>query len=285
MDAFATEAQKYAAANPKIAALKGYAFYDAGDVQEINHDYTAALALLNKALAYGEVPFFLKDRARAYDNLKMPDAALRDINRAIELDPADAEAYSIRCIMLGNQNRMREALRDLNTADELDPNNADYMKQRNWISGRLVYSGFELQKNGDFAGEMKDYDLAVQADPGNASVYYWRARGYLAEKKPDPAYNDLEKAMALNPGYFDAYLLLDRGILTARSDWDGIIASWNKYIALHPEDGRAYVEQGGAYFHKGDLVSAVKDAKRGADRGDANGRMIYERFKNQVKLN
>ncbi len=283
MDAFAADAQKYAADNPRIAALRGYAYYDAGDMKLISGDYTASLALLDKALTYGELPLFLTDRATAYMNLQMPAEALKDIIRALELAQNDGEAYLIRSELLAEQGRLKEASADIEMANAIDPNSPDDKDKRRSLSDKQVYVAYQLQKK-DLSGSIGRYDLAVRYDPGNASAYYWRARAYVSENNLEAAYSDLQKAIELKPDYFEAYFILDNAVLSRRQDWADIISYWDRYIALHPEDGRAYLERGGAHFHNGNLVEAVKDAKRAADRGDAEGRKIYERFKNKVRL-
>ncbi len=91
MDTFARDSQKYAPANPKMAALMGYAFYDAGDMKMINGDYTAALSLLNKALTYYELPMFLYKRAEIYTKMGKNAEALKDLNRVHDLDPSETD--------------------------------------------------------------------------------------------------------------------------------------------------------------------------------------------------
>ena len=56
-----------------------------------------------------------------YRQLGRYDEALADLNRAIELDPADAEAIGSRGQTYRLLGRLVEALADLNRARELDP--------------------------------------------------------------------------------------------------------------------------------------------------------------------
>ena len=88
----------------------------------------------------------------------------------------------------------------------------------------------------------------------------------------------MKKAIALDPREFAYYLLMDR-VLAKHKDWNRIIAYWDEYIQLNPTHSRAYVERGGAYFHKGDVKSAVRDAKIAADMGNLDGKQIYEKYK------
>jgi tetratricopeptide (TPR) repeat protein len=284
MDAFATEAQSYAANNPKIACLRGYAYYDAGDMKIINHDYTAAFALLNKAMTYGKDPLFLRDRASVYGHMQKPAEALKDIDLAIALYPNDVEEYFIRAELLGTQGRLEEALRDIETGDSIESNKPESERHKRWVSDMLTYSGYQLLQKKDVQGAMGMFNLAVRIGPENESAYYCRAMAYVNKNDMDTAYSDLQKAIELKPDYFKAYYYLDNYVLSKRKDWVKIISYWDKYIALHPEDARAYVERSGAYYYSHNLEAALRDAKHAADLGNENGKRIYEKYKKGVKM-
>lgn len=282
MDRFAIEAQRHATKNTRLKALKGYAFYDIGDMQSTSKNHGLALEFLNKALAFGQESIFYEERSLIYEHLDRQDDALADINMAINLNPRDADFYYARSRILSNKEMFQEALKDTELADQLNPNNEEIAKQRKRIAEHLKYSGYSQEKSKNLSGAINDYSSSIQADPGNADSYYRRARAYIDKKDLVSAFNDLKAAIELNPEDFEYYLLMD-WVLTQNSNFDDIIDYWNKYIALNPDDDRAYLERGGAYFRKGDVASAVADAKRAADLGNAEGRKLYDRYKGRVK--
>lgn len=282
MDRFATESQKYAFKNSRLKALKGYVFYDAGNMQKLSKNYGVALELLNKALTFGDLAMFYEERADIYDDSEKYDEALKDINIAIDMNPQNPDFYSKRARLFGSKKMMPEALKDIEIADQLKPNDEFIAKQKKWIADKFVYSGHSQQKTKNLSGAIEDYNAAIQANPNDAYSYYRRARAFIDKKDLASAFNDLKKAIELDPNEFDFYLLMD-WLLAQKSDWDGITNFWGKYIALNPNNDRAYLERGGAFFHKGDLASAVADAKRAADLGNAEGQKMYDRYKGQAK--
>ncbi len=282
MGDFAKESQKYSPMNPKLKTLEGFVYYDAGRAQGGKKNYGAALELFNEALSFGELAMFFERRADAYQDLDKLDEALKDINRAIEIKPQDADLYYRRSQILGGQNMLREALQDIEVAEQLEPNDERILEQKKWIADSLVYSGHTLQKNKNPQAAIEDYDAALRADPSSAYAYYRRARTFIDQNDLTSALDDLKKSVELGPKEFDTYLLLD-WVLAKQSDWDTIVSYWSKYISLEPGNGRAYVERGGAYYRKGDLESAVKDAKEAMDLGNIEGKQAYERFGGQVR--
>ncbi|MBF0330141.1 MAG: tetratricopeptide repeat protein [Nitrospirae bacterium] len=282
MDEFATESQKSAFKNPRLKALKGYVFYDTGNMEKQSKNYGVALEFLNKALLFGDLALFYNERATIYEHLEKLDEALKDINLAIEMSSQNADFYSTRSRILSNKKMMQEALKDIEIANLLDPNDEYIIKLNKWIADKFMSSGHSKQKAKDFSGAIKDYTAAIQANPENSYSYYSRARVFVDKKDLSSAFTDLKKAIKLDPNVFDFYQLMD-WLLTQKSDWGGIINYWSRYIALNPKNDRAYLERGGAYFRKGDLASAVADAKRAADLGNAKGQEMYDKLKSRAK--
>lgn len=71
-------------------------------------------------------------------------------------------------------------------------------------------------------------------------------------------------------------------ILAKENEWDIIIGYWDEFIELNPDNSRAYLERGGTYFHKGDMQSALKNAKIAADMGNTKAKQIYEKYKHNI---
>ncbi len=147
-----------------------------------------------------------------------------------------------------------------------------------FIDESLAYGS----QNPKLAAAIEHFNAALRLDPDNASLHYRRARAYIDRNQHDRALNDLKRAIQLDPNDIDYYLLMD-WVLAKRRDWYQIIRYWDQYIELHPDNGRAYAERGGAYYHKGDIASAVSNAKAAADLGNPEGKEAYEKLKHRVR--
>jgi tetratricopeptide (TPR) repeat protein len=84
--------------------------------------YNEALADLNRAVELnpGDAQA-ITSRSDTYQEMKRYDEALADFNRAIELNPCNAWAIAGRGTTYLEMKRYNEALADLNRALELDP--------------------------------------------------------------------------------------------------------------------------------------------------------------------
>jgi len=277
MAAVAVEAKRHVRENPKLAALAGYVAFDAGDLQRIKKNYAEAERLLTEALSHGGMGRYYVARARVRQERENFGPALEDADRAIAEWPHDGEYYYQRALILAELKRRDEALRDLEIADQLTPNDKDVARARKRLAADYELAGYRLQQLKDTRGAIGDYSTAIHANPEGVHAYLRRARALIDEKRLDEALADLERARQVAPDEFDVYLLAD-WVLAQRGEWDRIIGWWDQFLSRNPDHSRAYIERGGAYHHKGDKQSAVRDAKRAADLGSEEGRKLYERF-------
>lgn len=100
-----------------------------------------------------------------------PDDVLRDLNRAIEIEPKNSKAWFNRGMLFWDVGKTDNALADLNRAIELAPNTADYYYSR----GSL----YQSLKNSSRA--IEDFSKNIELAPNNADGYANRAGNYFDE--------------------------------------------------------------------------------------------------------
>lgn len=282
MQSFINSSMSYVSLNPRLKLLKGFVYAEAGEMQALDDKYSVAEKLYDKALVYGENPSTLLDRGKNSYRQKSYSKALRDINRAIELYSENGNYYYWRSLVYSKQKDYIKAAFDIKMANMLVPYDADINNQKGWVVSKLVYIGYTSSDRRSYKQALEYFNAALHVEPKNADAYYYRARALIGQNKRDMALGDLKMAINLKPGEFGYYQLID-WLLSKRARWDQIIQYWTRYIKLNPDDGRAYVERGGAYFHKGDMRSAVHNAKIAADLGDPDGKEAYEKYKDRVE--
>lgn len=92
------------------------------------------------------------------------------------------------------------------------------------------------------------------------------------EADPDPVIAEAERAVALDPNFADAYVVLAQGCFYKIFDWAGgkeydekAFVALGKAIALNPTLAEAYAARGALYYtrlHSFDVASAVADYRR-----------------------
>jgi TolB-like protein/Flp pilus assembly protein TadD len=113
-----------------------------------------------------------------------------EVQRALELDPESAEAYTTLGFLRQLQHRPEEALRLLRRAVELNPN---YATGHHWLAGALAY---ECR----FEESIAEYQRAVAIDPLSPRIldnYGW---GLVALGRLSEGLALFERSLALHPG-------------------------------------------------------------------------------------
>lgn len=150
-------------------------------------------------------------------------AAIRDLNKAIELDPTDARAYCYRGVARINLRDYTGAIADNSRAIQLKAKYPEAYNNR----------GLAKFYKGDYVGAMADADAALALDSGSVAAYNTRGLAEERLRKYQEALADFSRVIQLNSG--NALLYNNRGhVKAALKDYAGAIADYNKAIALAP---------------------------------------------------
>ena len=121
------------------------------------------------------------------------DAGLKDLNRAVALNP-DADTYYRRGTLYEMMGKQSLAIADASKSIDLDPN-AQYYQRR-----AAVY-----ENNGNYDLALQDCNMAIQVDSSDAGGFLCRSRIYRAIDRLQDAKKDLDQALTLDPRFAVAY--------------------------------------------------------------------------------
>ena len=100
--------------------------------------------------------------------------AVKDHNRAIELNPNNADAYFGIASVCMKEKKYKAAVNYISRAIEIDPSSAKYSLSR----------GFSKSQLKDYKGAITDYTRAIELDAaypaGQAQAYQYRAKAKKA---------------------------------------------------------------------------------------------------------
>jgi len=114
-------------------------------------------------------------------------------------------------------------------------------------AGWLMLKGDYYYSLSDYGNALNNYNLVIDAEPGNALAYYKKAVSYGAIKNPTAALNEIEVALKLRPDFPAAILEKGETLLELHRYDEGKIA-YEQYFKLVPGDNLAHLRYGSALF-------------------------------------
>jgi tetratricopeptide (TPR) repeat protein len=197
------------------------------------------------------------------------EAAIKNYNTALQLNPHDAEVYYKRGLARYYLVDDEKAIADYNQAIKINPK---YAKAYN----KLGLARYEL---GDYEQAIEDYTQAIRINPYNAVAYRNRADARFHIGDNQGAIEDYNQAIKINPdcvngnarsqlGNYKKVIdiftqsieissdeVADNNFGNAVSD----LGNYNKAIKINPDDADAYYSRGNARFDLGDRTGAIED--------------------------
>jgi tetratricopeptide (TPR) repeat protein len=243
--------------DPKYASayhLRGIAYAVLEEYRRAIKDYNKAIEL-NPELDDALSEIY-SNRGHAYSYLKDNRRAIKDCNKAIELDPKNAFAYLNRGFAYYSLKEYRRAISDYNKAIELDQNKADLYVRRGVAYLRLK----------EYRRAISDYNKAIELDQKKAGLYFGRGTAYRMLEEYRKAISDYSKVIELNPNDAEAYKVRGMGYLLLE-EYRKAISDYSKVIELNPKDVEAYKNRGLAYFPLKDIYNACLDFERACKLG------------------
>jgi tetratricopeptide (TPR) repeat protein len=187
-------------------------------------------------------------RAWAYDRLDKTEAAFKDANNAITLDPTNSFGFTQRASVWVAKEEYDKAIADLNKSIELKP---DY--ERVYFNRGLTW-----YLKGEYDKAIADLNKAIELKPDNTDAYHVRGDSWDSKGEYDKAIADYNKALEFKPDNTAVYN--NRGVLwDSKGEYDKAIADYNKAIEIKPDYGLAFRNRGNAYFAQDNFQKAIED--------------------------
>jgi tetratricopeptide (TPR) repeat protein len=169
--------------------------------------------LLDRAFMDGQ-----KDKA-----IEDYDAALKDFQQVVKIDPKNADAHYELSGLFFSQNKNDEALAESDQAVKLNPNNKWYLELMAQIQMKKI----------DTKSAIKSYEQLIKLSPNDPDNYFDLAYLYLQSNQTDMAiktYDQFEK----NYGLEESVVLQKERIYLKENKFDNAVAEIQKLIDAYP---------------------------------------------------
>lgn len=233
---------------------------DLGNLLLVNHDLERA----------GQVAFALlqadPNNAGAHSLLAnvneahaQPEDAIREIDKAIALQPTNAAFYVTRGLFETNRENLDGAEKSFQKATELDRNDSDAI-----LRLARIY-----QQQGRFADAEKYFQRGIATAPEAIQGRLELARMYLAERQDKLAEQVLVQAQKDLPNDADAYLLLP-DFYERLGENDKALTQLDTLYRAHPKDSKTITEYSRALLIVNQLDKAEQLNQQVLARGGNN---------------
>ena len=214
-----------------------------------DENYDAALAQIDTMLTrWKKQSTIYLMQADVYMQKKDTVAAVESLDKAVEIDPYDGQAWSARSIISLSRSEWKEAEGMLDKAIHLLPKHAN-----NYINRALARCN---QNN--LRGAMSDYDKALEIEPNNFLGHY--NRGLLRSEVGDDnrAITDFDFVLRLEPDNLMA--LFNRAVLLDKTgDLKAAIRDYTKVINEFPNFWTGLEYRAACYRKLGMTKQAERD--------------------------
>ena len=235
--------------NPEYVHL---AYYGKGLALQYNEAYEAAstsLQLATENQPNFEPAFRAKSEVLYY--LNRLEEALVAIERAIALQPQNANLHGLRGLFLSDMKEYSEAEAAYTKAIKIVPRAAFFNNRGQFY--------FEQEKL-DLA--LSDLDRAIKINSELAMAYNNRGNVYSKQERLDLALANYERTVEIDPEYAEAYYNRGRLYYIHRRKLDLALANYERAIEINPELAEVYNNRGLIYHERGQLDLALSDYKR-----------------------
>lgn len=162
-----------------------------------------------------------------------PDAALEFLNKAVDKDAANFDAFNARGVAYSQLKQYDQAQLDYEQAIKLNPT----FYKPHYNLGRDAFARQNWQQ------AVEQFSAAIQLAPDTADSYFNRGNSYYELNQFPKALEDFSQAIRLNPQNHDYYY--NRGTARLRvQDMSGAMDDFRRSVELNPRFAKGYFTLG-----------------------------------------
>ena len=216
-----------------------------GDKEAAMKSIEKAIASLTDDKEKLSTALYIRSRLAEDDDMR-----IADLSQAVKINPKNFEALMDRALYRLENDETEDAMEDFRSVLKVEDDNTDRFQ----LISQVLF-GRRL-----FKQAVQILNLAIEADPENADLYFSRARGHLAEENNKAALKDLDKTIELDRTNVAALSMRARVNLVAE-DYDKALVDANEIIQQSPDSPAGLELRSLVYRSQNKLDKAIADVE------------------------
>ena len=230
---------------PVALSWRGLTYRNMGNYEDALKDFDRAIEI------DPDYKWAIAHRGITYRLMKSNEDALKDFDRAIKVDPDYNLAIAQRGITYGEMKRYEDALKDFDRAIEI------YSNDKLAIARRGITYG-EMKRYED---ALKDFDRSIEIYSNDKLAIALRGYTYSLMKRYEDALKDFDRAIEINPDY--TWAIARRGYTySLMKRYEDALKDFDRAIEINPDDKWAIAQR--SYTYR--LMERYEDALKDFDR-------------------
>lgn len=207
------------------------------------------------------------ERGKEKLRIKDYDGALKELDRAIAINPKDLSSINMRGLVRFELGKHREALEDFNKVVEMDPNS--FSAYHNRANAKILMK--------DYEGAISDLDVAIKMNSQSSVEYHSRGEAKFEIGDYKGAIKDFNISLQLNPKNEQA--LATRAVAKYNiEDFKGAINDFDKTLEINPRDSVSILKRGLSKMQLGLIESGCLDLKESLRLGYKEAQEYINKF-------
>ncbi|MBS1646853.1 MAG: OmpA family protein [Bacteroidetes bacterium] len=252
------------------------------DLAMATHDFKTAVTYLEKYMAKDATRIdVLQKISFSYLNLKQFQTALEMADRALAEQKMNHLSHYYKALALDSLGQYGTAHIEYTSAIKIMKGLYAYgQKPDAQYKPYYANHALVLYRIGEFDESIKEYETAVSLDvadrvePKQYRVFYLEHQPYLKKSDFTNAIGYLNKSIALNAQYTDAFYA--RALVYKQtSQFHSAISDYTKVLQLQPKNYMAFYERAQCYIELANYPNAITDLKQANQLQPANTSIQY----------
>ena len=210
----------------------------------------------------------LVEKARLVMKEQKFEQAILLLNKAIDRNPQNADAFNARGVALFELGKYNDAMLDYKQAIELAPKN-----YRPYFNRAELYRSLKQWEQA-----LQDYNQAIALAPQVADLYLNRGVLHYEQGKLDLAISDFKKAAALEPNNKSAFLNLGNVLFEKGSDeaLKEALDAYGKVIALDNKADKTHFNMAQIFLRFNKPETACSHLQKASDLGNEDAKKLKQ---------